>query len=58
MCRDLPRVDFMQRLNRDKAIIKVHGDFIEAAIEVRDHYYFFLFYSKQAATGFLTLKSL
>jgi len=30
--RDLPRNDFIQKINRDKALVKVHGDFLEAAI--------------------------
>lgn len=33
ICRDLPRVDFFNRLNRDKSLIKSHADFVEAAVE-------------------------
>ena len=33
LCRDLPRQDFFQRLNRDKSLIKSHADFLEAGIE-------------------------
>ncbi|EAR84624.2 translation initiation factor, putative (macronuclear) [Tetrahymena thermophila SB210] len=33
ICRDLPKSDFIQRLNRDKANIKIQSEFIEAAIE-------------------------
>jgi len=33
ICRDLPRIDFFHRLNRDKSLIKSHADFVEAAVE-------------------------
>ncbi|KRX07164.1 GSKIP domain [Pseudocohnilembus persalinus] len=32
-CRELPKGDFMTRLNRDKALIKTHTDFIEASVQ-------------------------
>jgi len=31
VCRDFPRQNLIQRLNRDKALLKVHTDFVEAA---------------------------
>ena len=33
MFRDLPKSDFLQKINRDKALVKVHGDFLDAAIK-------------------------
>ena len=31
VCRDFPKQNLIQRLNRDKALLKVHTDFVEAA---------------------------
>lgn len=33
VCRDLPRQEFVTRLNRDKALIKTYTDFVEAAVQ-------------------------
>lgn len=34
MCKELPKGDLIQRLNREKAILKTHTDFVEAATQV------------------------
>jgi len=31
MCKDLPKQDLIQRLNKDKVLLKIHSDFVEAA---------------------------
>ena len=31
--RSLPKTDLIQKLNRDKALAKVYGDFVEAAVK-------------------------
>lgn len=28
----MPKSDFVQKLNRDKALVKVHSDFLEASV--------------------------
>jgi len=35
VCRDFPKQNLIQRLNRDKALLKVHTDFVEAATRVK-----------------------
>jgi hypothetical protein len=35
MCKELPTGDIIQRLNKDKAILKTHSDFVEAASSVK-----------------------
>ena len=34
MCKDLPKQDLIQRLNKDKVLLKIHSDFVEAATKV------------------------
>ena len=34
MCKDLPKQDLIQRLNKDKVLLKIHSDFAEAATKV------------------------
>lgn len=34
MCKELPATDLIQNLNKDKAILKSHSDFVEAATKV------------------------
>jgi len=34
MCKDLPKRDLIQRLNKDKVLLKIHSDFVEAATKV------------------------
>ena len=34
ICKDLPKKEFIQRINRDKALIKIQNDFLEASLEV------------------------
>jgi protein TIF31 len=33
LCKALPREDFYQRANRDKTMVKIHNDFLRAAVE-------------------------
>lgn len=33
ICKSLPQEDFYQRINKDKTLVKVHNDFLFAAVE-------------------------
>lgn len=32
-CRALPKEEFLQRINRDKTLVKINDDFLKAAVE-------------------------
>ena len=35
MIKTLPKEEILQRLNRDKAFIKLHTDFVDSVVKVR-----------------------